>query len=174
MIRLAVPLIAVVLFFVEPVFGLFSPIEIGGNYYYLVPRFLIMYLIFVGVYYSRQRAVIYGIIFGLLYDMFHIDIIGLYAFLYPVLCLLACWIIKHIHRHIAVVTIISLVLVAVLETALYLFFSLIGFISVGFDEFLSTRLLPTMIANSVFLIMLGWVFKMLISRRNILKKEGIS
>ena len=174
MIRLAIPLIAVVLFFLEPVFGLFSPIEIGGEYYYLVPRFLIMFLIFVGVYYSRQRAVVYGIAFGLLYDMFHIDIIGLYAFLYPVLCLLACWIVKHIHQHVAVVTVISLLLVALLETALYSFFTLIGFVSIGFDEFLKTRLLPTMIANAVFLVMFGWVFKMLIDRRSILNKEGIS
>jgi rod shape-determining protein MreD len=171
MIRLLIPLVAVVLFYVEPVFGLFSPIEIGGELRFLIPRFLIMFLIFVGVYYSRQRALVYAIIFGLLYDLFHIDIIGLYAFLYPVVCLLAIWAVKHIHRHIIVVTVITLLLVAVLETALYGFFTLIGFIGMPFNEFIPTRLVPTMIANSVFLVLLGWVFKSLANRRSIQKRE---
>ena len=51
MIRSIIPLIAVLLFFLEPVFSLFSPIEIGGNSYTLVPRFVIVYLIFIAVYY---------------------------------------------------------------------------------------------------------------------------
>ncbi|MCW1926998.1 rod shape-determining protein MreD [Bhargavaea beijingensis] len=173
MTRLLIPFVAVVLFYLEPVFGLFSPVEIGGVYYYLIPRFLIMFLIFVGVYYNRQRALMYAIIFGLLYDLFHIDIIGLYAFLYPAVCLLAIWAVRHIHQHIIVVTLITLLLVAVLETALYGFFTMIGFIGMPFGEFAATRLVPTMIANSVFLILLGWVFKSLANRRNIQKREGM-
>ncbi|RSK24646.1 rod shape-determining protein MreD [Bhargavaea beijingensis] len=173
MTRLLIPFVAVVLFYLEPVFGLFSPVEIGGVYYYLIPRFLIMFLIFVGVYYNRQRALMYAIIFGLLYDLFHIDIIGLYAFLYPAVCLLAIWAVRHIHQHIIVVTLITLLLVAVLETALYGFFTMIGFIGMPFGEFAATRLVPTMIANSVFLILLGWVFKSLANRRSIQKREGM-
>lgn len=173
MIRLLIPLVAAILFFLEPIFGLFSPIEIDGKLYYLIPRFQIMFLIFVGVYYSRQRALVYAIIFGLLYDLFHIDIIGLYAFLYPAVCLLALWAVKHIHKHIAVVTLITLLLVAVLEMALYGFFTLIDFIGMPFNEFMLSRLVPTMIANSVFLVLLGWVFKSLANRRSIQKREGL-
>ena len=64
---------------------MFSPIEVKGQIFYLVPRFLILYLIFISIYYSRQRAVMYGL-FGVLYDVFYIDIIGLYSVLFPLIC----------------------------------------------------------------------------------------
>lgn len=165
MIRLVVPLLAIVLFYLEPVFGLFSPLELNGEYRYLIPRFLIMYLIFISIYYSRNRAMIYGLLFGVLYDVFFIDIIGLYSFLYPLICLIASFIVKFIHQHLFVTTLLSLVLVAVLEFVLYQFFSLIGLTDVSLQVFVFERLIPTMIANSIFLIMLGWAFKYVINAR---------
>ena len=39
MIRFIIPLIAVLLFFLEPVFSLFSPIEIAGDALYTCPAF---------------------------------------------------------------------------------------------------------------------------------------
>jgi rod shape-determining protein MreD len=165
MIRFVVPLIAIILFYLEPVFGLFSPLELNGEYRYLIPRFLIMYLIFISIYYSRNRAMVYGLVFGVLYDVFFIDIIGLYSFLYPLICLIASFIVKYIHQHLLVTTTLSLVLVALLEFALYYFFSLIGLTDISLSVFVFERLLPTMIANSIFLIMLGWAFKYVISAR---------
>ena len=171
MIRFIIPLIAVLLFFFEPVFSLFSPIEVSGNLYILVPRFVIVYLIFIAVYYSRQRAIIYGIVFGLLYDMFYIDIIGLYAFLYPVICYLAASIIRYVHKHIITVILLALLLIALLEVLSYAFVSMIAITSIEPEVFMATRLMPTMIANSLFIIMFGWIFKKLIDNRVLLKSS---
>ena len=165
MIRLIIPAIAVVLFYLEPVFGLFSPLDIGGEYRYLIPRFLIMYLIFISIYYSRNRAMVYALLFGLLYDVFFIDIIGLYSFLYPLICLIASFIVKFIHQHLIVTTIMSLILVAGLEFVLYQFFTLIGLRDITLQVFVRERLIPTMIANSIFLMVLGWAFKYVINAR---------
>lgn len=63
MVRFLIPSVAVLLFLVEPEFAMFSPIEVKGQIFYLVPRFLILYLIFISIYYSRQRAVMYGLFF---------------------------------------------------------------------------------------------------------------
>ncbi|MFD1206980.1 MULTISPECIES: rod shape-determining protein MreD [Sporosarcina] len=169
MIRFIIPLIAVILFFLEPVFSLFSPISIAGVQYTLVPRFVIVYLIFIAVYYSRRRAIIYGIVLGLLYDMYHIDIIGVYTFLYPALCYLAVLIIRQIHRHILVVMMLSLCLIIVLEMLSYLFASLISLTTIGFEEFVVSRLMPTMIANSIFVGMFGYLFKSLIDKSGLQK-----
>ena len=165
MIRFFIPLIAVVLFYVEPVFGSFSPIEINETLYYMVPRFLIMYLIFVSIYYNRKRAIIYGLVFGLLYDIYYIDIIGLYSVIYPLICLAAGSAVKYVHQNLVVATALSLILVALLELLLYVFFSIISLKSIEFSIFLTTRLVPTMVANSIFLIMLGWAFRNLIRTR---------
>ena len=165
MIRLIIPAIAVVLFYLEPVFGLFSPLDIGGEYRYLIPRFLIMYLIFLSIYYSRNRAIVYALLFGLLYDVFFIDIIGLYSFLYPIICLIASFLMKFIYQHLIATTVVSLLLVAGLEFVLYYFFSLIGLTDISPQVFIRERLIPTMIANSIFLVVLGWAFKYVISTR---------
>ncbi|MFS0575359.1 rod shape-determining protein MreD [Sporosarcina sp. 179-K 3D1 HS] len=171
MSRFIIPLIAVLLFFLEPVFSLFSPIELGGERYTLVPRFVIIYLIFITVFYSRQRAIVYGIILGLLYDMFHIDIIGLYAFLFPLICFIASLIIRQVHQHMMTVILLILFLIAVLELLSYFFAALVSLTSIGFDEFISSRLVPTMIANSIFIALFGWLFKNLIDKR-ILQRQG--
>ena len=159
MIGSVIPLIAVVLFFLEPVFSLFSPINFGNELYTLVPRFLIIYLVFIAIYYDRKYAIICGAILGLLYDMFNIDIIGLYAFLYPMICLIATMLIRYVHRHIVTVMILTLFLIALLELLSYGFASLISITTIEFNEFISNRLVPTMIANSIFVIMFGWFFK---------------
>ena len=126
MARFLIPFVAVILFFLETDFSLFSPIKWHGQLYYLVPRFLILYLIFLSIYYDRKRAMLYGLIFGVLYDIFYIDIIGLYTFLYPFICFIAGSTVKHIHQHLAITTILSLVLVALLEIVLHQFFFLIS------------------------------------------------
>lgn len=165
MVRFLIPFVAVVLFLLEPEFALFSPIDWRGETVYFVPRFVILYLIFISIYYSRKRACLYGLIFGLLYDVFYIDIIGLYSFLYPVVCFIAGSSVKFIHQHLSVTTILSLILVAIMEVVLYYFFYFIQFTTIPVGEFLSNRLLPTIIANLLFLIMLGWAFKYLINAR---------
>ncbi|BDH62434.1 rod shape-determining protein MreD [Lysinibacillus sp. PLM2] len=164
-VRALIPFVAVVLFLLEPEFALFSPIQLNDQIIYLVPRFLILYLIFVSIYYSRQRAVVYGLIFGLLYDVFYIDIIGLYTVLYPLICFLAGSTVKFIHQHLSITTILSLVLVALMEIVLYNFFAFINFTNITFSDFMMNRLIPTLIANLLFLIMLGWAFKYLINAR---------
>ncbi|ANU25636.1 rod shape-determining protein MreD [Planococcus versutus] len=159
MIRFLIPLICLVLFFMEPVFGLFSPLVINGELNYIVPRFLIMFLIFVTLYYDVKHAVFYGLFFGLLYDVFYIDIIGLYSFLYPAICLVAASVFKRIPQNLVTATLLTLVLLALFEFLLYQFFLLISLTGMPLDLFVTMRLWPTMVANSIFLVMLGWVFK---------------
>lgn len=162
--RSIIPLIVLVLFFLEPVFSLFSPVSFEDELFILVPRFVIASLIFIAVYDSKKYAIIYGMILGLLYDMFYIDIIGLYAFLYPLTCFIAANIVHYIHRHIVTVVLITIILIALLEILSYGFASLIAITSIDFDEFLKGRLLPTAIANLLFIVMFGWYFKKLIER----------
>lgn len=173
-IRLLIPAVAVLLFLLEPEFALFSPIIMDGKTIYLVPRFLILYLIFISIYYNRNRAVLYGLLFGLLYDVFYIDIIGLYSVLYPLLCFIAGWSVKYIHQHLVITTILAVMLVAFMEVVLYQFFFLINFTSMPFDSFLYSRLIPTIIANLLFLLMLGWAFKYLINARVLQRARNIS
>ena len=166
-IRLLLPSVAILLFLIEPVFASFSGIEMFDRILYLVPRFLFMYLLFLAVYYDRKKSIIYGVVFGLLYDVFYIDIIGLYAVLYPLFCLFISQIVKYIQQSLPVVTILTIFFVSLLEFVIYSFFYLISFTSIGIEEFLLSRLLPTIFSNLLFLILLGWVFKYFIKTRKL-------
>ncbi|PIC87222.1 rod shape-determining protein MreD [Sporosarcina sp. P20a] len=172
MIRFIIPLIVVLLFFLEPIFSLFSPIEINGDLYIMVPRFLIVYLIFIATYYNSKRAIIYGFVLGLLYDMYHIDIIGLYTFMYPLICYVAALVIRQIERHIVTVMVLSVVMIVLLELLSYFFASVIALTSIDFGEFFTSRLVPTMIANSLFIVMFGYMFKQITEKRFFQKQAG--
>lgn len=157
--RSIIPLIVIILFFLEPAFSLFSPVALGDELFTLVPRFVITCLIFMAVYDDKKTAMMYGVIFGLLYDMFYIDIIGLYAFLYPLMCFIAATIVHYIHRHIITVAVLTILLIAFLEFLSYGFASLISITSIEFTKFMTGRLIPTVIANLLFVTMFGWLFK---------------
>src|SRR5699024_9898581 len=116
-----IPTMLTVLFFLEPVFSLFSPISFNDALLILVPRFVFVCLIFLGVYGNRKMTIIYGIIFGLLYDIFYIDIIGVYAFLYPVISIIAVGIIRYVYNNMLIVIAIIFILIALLEIFTYCF-----------------------------------------------------
>lgn len=85
MVRFLIPSVAVLLFLLEPEFAMLSPIEIKGEVYFLVPRFLILYLIFISIYYSRQRAVMYGLFLVscmMCFTLILLDYIQFYIHLY--------------------------------------------------------------------------------------------
>lgn len=174
MVRYLIPFVAVVLFLVEPMFTQFSPIELNEQTFVLVPRFVVLYLIFISIYYNRRKAVIYGVVFGLLYDVVYIDIIGLYVVLYPLVCFLAGWSVKFIHQHLIITTVLAVLLVAVMEFVLYEFFLLISFTAIPLEQFLYNRLMPTIGANLLFLLMLGWAFKYLIDARLLERERGMN
>lgn len=169
-----IPFVAVLLFLLEPEFALFSPIEWNGETIFLVPRFLILYLIFIAIYYNRKRAITYGLFFGVLYDVFYIDIIGLYTVLYPLVCFIAGWSVKYIHQHLSITTVLSVLLVAFMELILYYFFYYINFTNMPFTDFFMNRLIPSLLANLLYLVMLGWAFKYLIDARVLQKIRELS
>ncbi len=166
MIRFLVPVVCLVLFFVEPIFGLFSPLSIGDSFYYIVPRFLILFLIFLTLFYELRHALFYGLFFGLLYDVFYIDIIGLYSFLYPAVCMIAAYVFKKIPQNLVSATLLALGLLVVMEVALYLFFQLIGLTATPAGTFLKSRLWPTLLANSLYLVLLGWFFRSMMTTQD--------
>ena len=57
-----------------------------------------------------------------------------------------------------------------MEFILYEFFLLINLTTMPFDTFFNGRLLPTIGANLLFLLILGWAFKYLIDAR-LLERE---
>lgn len=164
-VRTLIPTVAALLFLIEPQFAFLSPIDIKGHEYFVIPRFSIVYLIFIATFYARKRAVLYALFFGVLYDVFYIDIIGLYAFIYPVITYVGGTLVHYIRPSVTVTAVFSILLVAVMEFALYEFYYFIQFTNISINSFLLYRLLPTIVANLLFIIPLAIIFRLLLNAR---------
>ena len=163
--RIAVSIMAVFLFLLEPSFVFLSPLEFNSTLYYFVPRFLIIYLIFLATYHSKKRAMYIGLFFGILYDIFYVDIIGLYAFLYPCVIFLASSVMGYIRPNMAVTSTVALVLITILESVIYGFYSFIGLTTMAWQPFVQERLLPTLAMNFLFIILVAIIFANLINAK---------
>lgn len=159
MTRLILPLLGIVIFYSESIFATFSPIDAYGDTRFLVPRFLLLLILFISVYYKPRTAYVYGFVFGFMYDLFFTGIIGIYMFLFPLLIYIALGILKLIHQNILVVGALGILLIAALELVVYQFNLLIGVAGVDFTTFVTQRLYSTLLFNLLFLLLLAYPFK---------------
>lgn len=165
--RFLLPCLGAILFLIEPVFSLFSRVEMFDRTLILVPHILFMFLLFLSVYFDRKTSIIYAVVFGVLYDVVYIDILGLYTVLFPLFCLAMNWVVRFIQQSLFIVTGLSIFFVALLEFVAYEFFLLVDLTSMSMNTFLFARLLPTIVANFIILIIIGWLFKYLIKNRKL-------
>ena len=163
--RVLVPLIAMSLFFMEPMFSLFSPIEWGGRYYTLIPYFFATFLILLTAYDTQKTAYTYAFLFGIIYDMYHIDLIGVYTFIYPFVVLVATFVIERVHREFSVVLVLAIVLIMSIEMLSFGFATAVSFTSMPFRAFAIERLLPTTLANGLFIILFSYSLRFFIEKR---------
>lgn len=46
----------------------------------LVPRFLVVIIVYIGIYFGRHSSLVYGLVFGLIYDIVYTQLLGVYLF----------------------------------------------------------------------------------------------
>ena len=46
----------------------------------MVPRFLVVVIVFIGIYIGRSQSLIHGLIFGFVYDVVYTEFLGIYMF----------------------------------------------------------------------------------------------
>lgn len=154
------PLFFSFLFILESLFVQFLPESlIDGQYGILVPHFLLISVFFLTVYGNEKRGIIYGVIFGFLFDIIYTEILGVYLYLYPITTYIVSKIMKVLQVNIVIVSLASLVGVAVLEIAVYELNSLIGLTTLDFMTFLGWRLFPTLLLNAIFLLIAAYPLK---------------
>ncbi|AQQ52899.1 rod shape-determining protein MreD [Planococcus lenghuensis] len=160
--RALIPLILLLLFFIEPIFTLFSPFRVSDEFFIIVPRFVLIFLMMIAIYADRMHAVLWGFVFGVMHDVFFIDIVGLYALFFPVAALVASFTASRFDDRPIIGTAIGFGILVAFEVVLYGVFLLIGFTSMPVGEFLVYRLFPTALMNG--LLLFGVAFTLFRSR----------
>ncbi len=140
-------------------FAQYAPPEVFGDNYILAPRFLFGGLLFLAIYTGRKYGIIYAAIFGLLFDIVWIEIIGIYLFLFPFITYLISKIMHVLQTNIIVAFLVSLVGIALLELGVYEMDFLIHITTLEFISFIKMRFYPTLILNAVYLLIAAYPLK---------------
>jgi rod shape-determining protein MreD len=157
--RFLLPVMLAAFFVIESIFVQLLPAEAFNSDRIMVPRFLIIAIFFLTVYGNKKYGILYGLIFGLLFDVFYTEILGIYLSLFPLMAYIVSKMMKVLQTNLVMMTIVSIIGVALLEIGAYEMNFLIHRTDMDFSHFASLRLLPTIILNLVFLIFAAYPLK---------------
>lgn len=151
-----------VLFLIEgTVFQVFAPEHYGFDFQ-LIPRFVTVIVVMIGMIMSPAYGVIYGIGFGLLHDLIYTDLVGVYMFGISVAAYIIGYLSKVFQLNWFTVLVLGLLGFSLVEFYVYELFSLINVTDVSFHSFFYDRYLPSMILNGVFLLVVYYPVKQLL------------
>lgn len=154
--KLYIPLLALVIFLSESIFVTTFSGEFFTGDKIFVPRFLMIFLVFMAVYSGNRTALYYSFVIGILFDVVYTEILGIYLFIFPLITYGISKVMKILQNNIFVVSFMSLVAIAILEMIVYGMNALLGFVSMTFQQFLSDRLVPTLILNAIVILIIAY------------------
>lgn len=162
--RFVLPLILFFVFLLESSFVDLVPADIFHKENVYVPRFLFLLIAFITVYFNKPVGLLYGAIFGLLYDIVYTEVLGVYLFLFTLVVYLISWASRILQTNIFVISFLSLIGIFVLEFCVYGVNLVIGSTTISIERFLQIRILPTLLLNSIFILVFAFPFKKLLGK----------
>ncbi|MBO9130505.1 rod shape-determining protein MreD [Bacillus sp. 165] len=152
--RIILPLFLFLTFISENIFVSVFPYRPFGTDSIVVPHFLIIVLLFIAVYYNPTHAIYYALVFGFLFDIVYTELIGVYLFAYPILTFFAYNAMRVLQVNLIIVFTLILLTITALEYYVYGFLMLLKRTDMPAAMFFVDRLLPTLIVNAIFLLII--------------------
>lgn len=121
----------------------------------IVPHWVFLFLLLIGLFYDSNDtfySILYGIIFGLLIDIVYTGVLGIYMFIYPFALYVGYLLKRLLQTNIHMTILIAIVTMTIIEIFLVFVFSVVGMVETTANHFIVRRLLPTLLANILFLI----------------------
>ncbi|HHW37584.1 MAG TPA: rod shape-determining protein MreD [Bacillales bacterium] len=162
--RFLLAFIVFLAFLSESIFIELFPAERFGIDRIFVPRFMIVMIMLTSFFYDRSKALLYALIFGLLFDIIYTDIIGVYMFSFPLIVYVISLSMKVLHRNLLVILFVVLVGISLLEGFVFGILYLANVAHLDWNQFLYDRLFPTLVLNGVFLIVIYYPMKKFLLR----------
>ncbi|XJZ26367.1 rod shape-determining protein MreD [Bacillota bacterium Lsc_1132] len=157
--KFLLPLFFLFLFIFESLFVQLLPGEAFRNGRIFAPHFLIVAILFFTIYGSEKHGILYGFIFGLLFDIVYTEILGIYLFLFPLVAYLVTKMMKVLQTNIIIASLMVLTGVALVELGSYEMNTLIHITKINFMTFVNIRFIPTLILNAAFIIIVSYPLK---------------
>src|SRR5690625_3735277 len=152
--KLIIPIILFLLLVLEGVAIELLPFNLIPIHYLIVPHWVFVFLVLVNLFFDTSEtffSIIYAVIFGLLIDIVYTDFLGIYMFVYP-LSIYVISLLKNIFQANFYITMLLCTIgIIIVETLILFIYTFIGAIDITNHHFLLDRLLPTVLANLLFL-----------------------
>ncbi|MDT8859525.1 rod shape-determining protein MreD [Alkalihalobacillus sp. MEB130] len=129
----------------------------------IVPRFLVVMVVFIGIHFGRNSSILYGIAFGLIYDIVYTQLLGVYMFGFGVIGYAFAYSYKQIQDSLLLHLVLVAAALSLFEYYQYGLYRLIGITDMGALMFFHERFWPSMLLNMVFAIIIYYPVKRLFS-----------
>lgn len=154
------------LFILESLVVEFLPAKIFGFERIFVPHFLFTALLFLTIFVGKKHGIIYAAIFGLLFDIVYVEIIGIYFFLYPFISYLIYKLLQVLQANIITAFLAALLGISLLEVGVYEMNFLIHVTDLDFMGFLNLRFYPTLLLNAAITLIAAYPLKWLFEKHS--------
>ncbi|WP_026906332.1 rod shape-determining protein MreD [Paucisalibacillus globulus] len=127
----------------------------------ITPHWVLMFLVLIAIFYDRNNSyhsIIYAAIFGLLIDISYTGILGVYMFTYTVVIYIIRELRNILHSNIYSTLLFGIISIMIAELIINLIYYVVGIIDLIWMDYLMERLLPSILANFIFLLILYPLF----------------
>jgi|SRR5690625_3312895 len=131
------------------------PASLTSSEVLIVPHWILMFLILMTLFYDTDEtffSIIYGVVFGLLTDVVYTGVLGAYMFVYPFSLYIAHLLKRFLQTNLFMTIFIAIISMCVAEFLMFLIYSIVDLVDMTMPAFFLSRLLPTVLANILFLI----------------------
>ncbi|PTJ55047.1 rod shape-determining protein MreD [Mammaliicoccus sciuri] len=157
-----IPLIGVLLFYLDSLLTRLSPLTLFNETFIIVPRLTFLYLLIIAVYKNPKVAIILAIVTGIFTDIYYGGIYGVYTFGYVIFVIMMDKLFKVFYRDILMMVILLISSVVLLEIWVMVFYGFLGIASINIGSIILFRLIPPVVFNLICLIIIfPFVLKLL-------------
>lgn len=133
------------------IMNVFSSQLIDGNYV-LVPRLMMVLLIILSLLFPKQPLFFYALVFGVIYDSYYVGLLGIYT-----AGLVSCiYLLKRVQQYVPLTPLFLLLVyflsLSYIEIFSFTTYTILSLVEMSFFQFLITRLAPTLLLNTFFLV----------------------
>ncbi|MEC5422043.1 rod shape-determining protein MreD [Virgibacillus sp. C22-A2] len=155
--RLYIPLFLFLFLVLEGVALELLPVNLVMSNLYIIPHWVLVFLVLIAIFYDRENtyfSVLYGLIFGLLIDIVYTGILGVYMFSYGMVIYIIHGLIKLLHGNIHVSLLLGVTALVLADISINTVYTVVGITDMLWKDYFMVRLIPTVLSNLVFLLVL--------------------
>lgn len=160
--HLYLPLILFLLIVIEGISVHTFPFVFWDSQSVYIPHYAFAFLIMIAIFYDEENTYfsgVYALIFGLLIDIAYTDVLGVYMFSYALVIYIINVLSKYYKGNFYMTLLIGIIGISLTDALIHLIYMTIDKTNLNWNAYLNVRLIPTLLINSIFLIVIYPLFR---------------